>query len=299
MKTYPDCIPCFLRQALESSRFAGANERTQRRILRMISKNIQRFSVESPPPEVGALIYRKVREWTGNKDPYRRAKSMSNRLALRMYPRLKAKVARSGDRLLTAVKLAIAGNIIDYGVKNSLNVDVELRRILHEEERAIRQEKTSRFNYGAFCRAAAKAQTILYIGDNAGEVVFDRILIEEILRLPGRRQMTYAVKSRPVINDALKEDALRCGIDRVAEIMASGTDAPGTLLKHCSGRFRNLFRRADMVISKGQGNFEALSNAKRPVFFLFMAKCPVVARHVGCLLGEINLIFARSRIVRR
>jgi hypothetical protein len=191
---------------------------------------------------------------------------------------------------LTAVELAIAGNIIDYGVKNSLNVGEELKRILNREDKAIRKENGSLFNYKSFRGVLKRSKTILYLADNAGEVVFDRILIEEIKDAHKGKNIIYAVKEKPVINDALREDAVFAGIGEKATIISSGVDMPGTVLSLCSKEFLKIFKRADMIISKGQGNFEALSDCKRPVFFLFMAKCPVIAQHVRCGLGDVILL---------
>ena len=130
MKTHLDCIPCFFKQALEASRIAGAGEKTQKKIFNRLSEILSSISLNSSPPEIGRIIYGLVNEMTPVKDPYRKIKDKSNKLALKLYDRLKEKVLCSDDRLLTAVELAIAGNIIDYGVKNSLNVDEELNKIL-------------------------------------------------------------------------------------------------------------------------------------------------------------------------
>ncbi len=289
MRTFLECIPCFFRQALEASRLAEASPRTQRRVLNALAKISPSFSLVSSPPETGRLVYRLVSKITGKKDPYEAIRTQSNQKALRLYPRLKQKIARSRDPMATAVRLAIAGNIIDYGVKNSLNVEQELEKIMREENRLIPEEDKKFYQYAKFKKAIVRARTVLYLADNAGEVVFDRLLLEEIRRLDPLKKILYAVKSRPIINDALVKDAKECGIDRMAEILPSGSDAPGTILSLCSPVFLSAYRKADMVISKGQGNFEALSPSRRPVFFLFMAKCPVVARHAGCRVGDIIL----------
>ena len=239
---------------------------------------------------MGRLIHRLVKKETGKDDPYVKIKEESNRLVLKHYNKLKRMVWTSSDRLLKAVELAIAGNIIDYGVKNSVDVAQELKKILSEEDRTIRKEKKTFFDYPGFKRALKSAGTILYLADNVGETVFDRILIEEIKRVDKSKKVTYAVKESPIINDALLEDAYRCGIDKVADVISSGSDAPGTILSLCSKKFLKIYRKADMVISKGQGNFEVLSEEKRPIFFLFMAKCPIVARDVGCNVGDIILL---------
>jgi len=289
MKTYLECIPCFFRQALEATRMAGASEKVQEKVLIELSKALPKFCLKSSPPEMARILNILIRKITKIKDVYEPIKRKSNKMALKAYPRLKRKVAHSHDQLLMAVELAIAGNIIDYGAKNSLNVDEELKRILSEEARAIKKENKKFFDYAKFKGALKRAKTILYLADNAGETVFDRVLIEEIRKLDNSKEIIYAVKGKPAINDALIKDALDCGLDRVARVVSSGSDAPGTVLSLCSNKFLALYRKADMIISKGQGNFEALSRSKQPVFFLFMAKCPVIARAVGCKVGDVIL----------
>ena len=291
MKTYLDCIPCFFKQALEASRIAGADQKTQKKVFDKLSGILSDISLTSSPPEIGRVIYGLVNEITSKKDPYRKKKNKNNKLALKLYDRLKEKVFRSDDRLLTAVKLAISGNIIDYGVKNSLDVDKELNKILQEERKTLKKENERFFNFSHFKQVLSKAEDILYLADNAGETVFDRILIEEIKRSDKDKKVIYAVKEKPVINDALVEDAYKCGIDKIAKIISCGSDAPGTVLSLCSKYFLKVYKQSDMIISKGQGNFEALSQQKRPIFFLFMAKCSVVAKDVGCDVGDAILLY--------
>jgi len=270
---------------------SGADEKMQKKILDEIALAIPKFPLTYSPPQMASIINGTIRRITGKIDPYVKIKEESNKLALGVYARLKKKVVRSNDRLLTAIELAIAGNIIDYGVKNTLNVGEELKKILNKEDKAIRKESRSIFNYGSFRSSLNKSKTILYLADNAGEVVFDRILIEEIKKTHKDKNIIYAVKEKPVINDALREDAVCAGIGKMATIVSSGVDTPGTVLSLCSKEFLDIFRHADMVISKGQGNFEALSGCKRPIFFLFMAKCPVIARDVKCALGDVILLY--------
>ena len=291
MKTYLDCIPCFFRQAIEASQIANASLLTQKRILDQLGKTLSDFSLNATPPEMGSIIHRLVKEMTGEKDPYKKIKAESNQLALGIYDHLKRKVRHSQDSLLTAVELAIAGNIIDYGVKNSFDIHGELEKILHYENQNIKKADRDFFHYPQFEKRLQAAQTILYIADNAGETVFDRILIEEIHHIHKNKKIIYAVKERPIINDALFEDAKTSGIDGIADIISSGLDAPGTILSQCPPGFSEVFSKADMVISKGQGNFEALSEEKGPIFFLFMAKCHVVAMDLGCQLRDVILLY--------
>ena len=278
---------------------SGADRKMQKNILDEIALAIPKFPLTYSPPQMARIINGTIRRITGKSDPYAKIKEESNSLALSVYARLKKKVVRSRDRLLTAVELAIAGNIIDYGVKNTLNVGEELKRILDKEDKAIRKEKRSIFNYRSFRSVLKKSKTILYLADNAGEVVFDGILIEEIKEMHKDTKIIYAVKEKPVINDALWEDAVFAGIGEKAIIISNGVDTPGTVLSLCSKEFLKIFKRADMIISKGQGNFEALSDCKRPIFFLFMAKCPVIARDVKCRLGDVILLYKNKRIKGR
>ncbi|MFC1658368.1 DUF89 domain-containing protein [Candidatus Omnitrophota bacterium] len=289
MKTYLDCIPCFFKQALEAGRLAGADEATQKKITDELAGVISGWDLSLPPPEMGRAIYRIAKKIAAHKDPYKEIKHKSNQLALGLLPCLREKLDSSKDRLLMAAELAIAGNVIDYGVKNSLEIEQEAENFLNGNFDIHNQYHKPVFAYQEFKQALIKAKRVLYLADNAGETVFDLILIEEMARLPGEREVVYAVKDQPIINDALMEDALSAGIDKVARVISSGCDAPGTILKFCSESFLKIYEKADMIISKGQGNFEALSGQVRPIFFLFRVKCPVVARDIGCGVGDMIL----------
>ncbi len=293
MKTSLECVPCFFKQAYDAACLAGANRATQEKILRALAKELLKFDFKKCPTALGRILYKLVRQMTGRDDPFKKIKQKSNRFALSLYPRLKKKVAGSPDKLLAAIELAIAGNIIDYGIKKPDQpkrgqapfFEREIEKLLAEENQAMRRESKSLFNYPAFKKAIGRAKRVLYLGDNAGETVFDRVLIEE---LKGK-EITYAVRGGPIINDALVEDARFCGIDQYASVVSSGCEAPGVILDYCSEGFRRIFKQADLIVSKGQGNFEALAGEKGPIFFLFRAKCPVVANHLGCKLGDIIL----------
>lgn len=277
MRTYLDCIPCFFKQALKAARMAGADEDVQKKILDNLAAEVPNFPLSSSPPEMGRIVYRLVREITSEEDPFKKVKDKYNKIALNIYPDLKDKVAHSKDRLLTAIRLAVAGNIIDFGVDNPFVLEKEIEDVFRKDF-AI-------FDYQEFKETLKNAKQILYLADNAGEVVFDRILIEEL-----NKEVIYVVKDKPVINDALAEDAQFCGIDKIAEVVSNGSDAPGTILSLCSEAFLSLYETAKLIISKGQGNFEGLvGRSKAPIFFLFKVKCPVIANDVGCRVNDIVL----------
>jgi len=288
MRTYLDCIPCFYRQALDAARIAGADELIQKKIIDELSKLIPNFFLDANPPEMGRTIYTLIRKITGVKDPFKEIKENSNKLTLSFYPKLKQKINNSEDRLLTAVRLSIAGNVIDYGVKNSLNVEEEVNKIFNRDFKNDNENRKTVFRYQEFKEILSKVNHVIYLADNAGEVVFDRLLIEELTEKLGK-QLIYVVRDKPIINDALIEDAIFCGINKVAKITSSGSNAPGTILKYCSPEFMELYQDAELIISKGQGNYESLSEEDKSIFFLFKAKCPVIAKDIGCEVGDMVL----------
>ena len=289
MRTYLECIPCFYRQALDAAQIAGADELIQKKIIDELSQLIPNFSLETAPPEMGREIYSLVGKISGVKDPFKEIKENSNKFALKLYPELKKEIENSEDRLLAAAKLSIIGNIIDYGAKNSLNVAEEIDYLFKGNFIINNKNNSTTFKYNQFKEALNKVDTIIYLADNAGEVVFDRLLIEELVKELGK-EVIYVVKGKPIINDALIEDAIFCGINKVTKITSSGSDAPGTILKYCSPEFMKLYQDAELIISKGQGNYEALSEEDKSIFFLLRAKCPVIAEDVGCRVGDMVLV---------
>ena len=276
MKTYLDCYPCFLRQALEAARMAGADERQQKAVLDRVLDVLGQIEPSSTPPEIGDQVHRIVRQEVSNSDPYRAAKEASTRQALALYPRLKSLLAEANDPLEVGVRLSIAGNIIDLAAFGEYDLWGTVERVLAQP---------FAINDGVALREALSgAGQVLYLADNAGETVFDRVLIEA-LDMP----VIYAVKGGPILNDATRDDALAAGVDRVAEVTSTGSDAPGTILDRCSEEFRRLYDEARLVIAKGQANYETLSEESTKVFFLLQTKCPVIARDVGVPVGSIVL----------
>lgn len=276
MKAYLDCYPCFFIQALKTARLVTSDEKVILQILKDASVYLSQASFDVTPSEIGMGVYRIIYRRTGVEDPYKEVKERCIQQALSLYPEMKKLIESSEDRLMTAVRLSIAGNVIDFGTNSSFDLNQELETILSQDF-AVN-------HYEEFRRALEKAQNIVYIADNAGETVFDRLLIEEI-----NKPVIYVVREKPIINDATREDARMSGLGNVSEIMSSGCDAPGNILKFCSDGFLKTYGSADLVISKGQGNYEALSDEERPIFFLLKVKCPVVARDLGVKEGSIIL----------
>ena len=280
MKIYLDCIPCFVRQALDAARLATGDEQIHEKVVREVLRLAADLDMSHSPPAIGQQIHRLIREMVGKDDPYRKIKNHFNKIALKLYPELRKQIVSSDNRLETAIRLAIAGNIIDFGVDGSVNES--------DLNKAISDSLTADFDsrqVQSFQDAIEQAEEILYLVDNAGEIVFDRLLIEQ---LPYEK-VTVVVKAMPVINDATMEDAVVAGLPRIVEVIDNGSDGPGTILESCSSVFRSRFSTADLAIAKGQGNYETLSDVDKNIFFILKAKCPVIARDLGCEVGEMIL----------
>lgn len=280
MQTYLDCFPCFVRQALDAARFATDDEQVHVRVVQEVLRLAARMDTHQPPPVIGQHVHRLIRKITEKEDPYCEQKHRSNELALRLYGELEQDVAGAADPLEAAVRLAIAGNILDFGVNSALDYA--------QAEQVINAALDAEFDASempAFSDAVAQARDILYLGDNAGEVVFDRVLIE---RLP-HDKVTFVVKGSPIINDATMADAKAAGLTDLVEVITNGSDGPGTILETCSPQFRERFGQADLIIAKGQGNYESLSEVQKSIFFILKAKCPVIATDLDCAIGEMIL----------
>ena len=276
MKVYLDCYPCFFQQALNATRMITSDEETAHQVLLEVNKLLPTIKGNVTPPEIGREVYRIVSRLTGVQDPYKEIKEKCTLQALALYPSLKERVRLAENPLKTAIRIAIAGNVIDFGSNIPFDMEKDLEFIL--------SQRFAIDHYDAFTAALIRAKNVLYIADNAGETVFDRVLIEEL-----GKPVTYVVREHPIINDAIREDAIAAGIDKVADIISSGVDAPGNILHLCSDEFFKIYEASDFIISKGQGNYEGLSGENRPIFFLLKAKCPVIAKHIGVKQGSIIL----------
>lgn len=263
-----------MEQALQTGRIATDDESKIKELLDTVGERIKDIPLENTPPETATFIYQKIKEITGINDPYKTIKEKNIQQVIKLYPYLKDLVNKSDDPLLTAIRLSIAGNVIDYGANRQFYLE-------HEIEIALQQDFAI-LDYDIFKNDLNKARMVLYLGDNAGESVFDKLLIETM-----GKPVIYVVREEPIINDVTMEDAIKSGIGEVAEIISSGAYTPAIILKLCTKDFITKFNEADLVISKGQGNYEGLSECGRPVFFLLKAKCELIARELGVDMGAI------------
>ncbi len=226
-------------------------------------------------PEVSRELHVLLKQYSNNPDPYQKEKKQSNDLVIGMYPELKDIIFQSGNYFDTALRLSIAGNIIDFGISNTFDLHSTIDKVLNSEF-AIDDSLLLK-------QSLSEAKTVLYLADNCGEMVFDKLFIETIMH----PNLIYAVRGEPVINDVTLEDAKYVGMELVADVISNGYDAPSTLLDHCSSEFLEVFNRADVIISKGQGNLEGLlGNTTKDIYFLLMVKCEVIADVLGVKKGD-------------
>ena len=276
MKISRECIHCLARQAVEIAEEATSNVTMQEEIIKRSLKELGEMDFNETAPEIAFRMHQHAKNITGINDPYTRLKEQYNEIAKELYERITEEkwLDKAEDRFDMACRLAIAGNIIDF----SVGLKLRPSDILKSVEDSIKYDI---FGTGtaSLQEAVQRSKNIMYIADNSGEIIFDKFLLEN---LPLSR-VTYVVKGGPIVNDATMQDAISTGVADLVKVIDNGHSAQGTILKACSSEFRKEFSEADLVISKGQANFETLSDIKdKAIFYLLRAKCSSVASAIGC-----------------
>lgn len=287
MRVEPDCIPCYLKQSISTLRVAGVDEKEINSFIYNVLDMIPTLDLQATPCENSSIILHKIYELLGDGDPYKNAKEQWNNYALNRYQSFMNVLENSADRLLGALKVSVAGNIIDMGITPDFDIDLALNEITGKE--------FDYSDYDQFKELLNESNNLLIVGDNSGEIVFDKVLAEELVKMG--KSVVYAVKSNPILNDATYEDAEQVGLASVCEIIGTGNKLLGVSFERCSREFLTALRKADIVISKGQANFESMegsSLAGSKTFFILRAKCPLVAKCLGVNLGDIVLQRNRS-----
>lgn len=280
MKVYYECAPCFLRQAKEALDLATDEESVKMEVMEELVKIIfNEFNPKAVSNEVGTKIHRTIKDKTGNEDPYILEKQKGNEIAFKFLPKIK-EIIKTNDKLETYVKAAIVGNIIDFG---ALGVDFDIENgIIENMEKEIALNQVSELE-----NELKSSKNVLYLADNNGEIVFDKLLIEKIKEY--NVEVTVALKEKPILNDACVEDAVQIGLNEIAKLVSTGTDSIGIIYGDISEEFKEIFKNADMVISKGLGNYEGLTSMElyeKPVFCLLNVKCTPIAKDIGVNLGD-------------
>lgn len=277
MKAKPDCILCLFNQALNTARIVTDDPEVQRKILSRVAESVCSLSLDQEPTNLSRPAYDAVAEITGVRDPYEKQKAETNHIALQLLPRLEKLVDDSDDPLNTALHVAVAGNIIDLGIGHEFNLEEDVLEMLH-------------FNFAGnaiedFRKDLVPGKKLLYLGDNSGEIVFDTLLVKQLTA--AGIDVTFTVKSGPIINDATMKDAHDVGMTELAAVIETGSDDIGVRWKNTSDEFREAFKEADIILGKGHGNFETCDDRPENIYFLLKAKCQIVAQELGVDLGDI------------
>jgi hypothetical protein len=272
MQTYHECIPMILNFTLDTVRIATDNPDIHERVLRKVLRMLAEIDFASVPTQIGQRIYHIICRETGSSDPYDNIKRHYNQLVLNMLPELRKRISMSDNPFDIAMRLALNGNIIDIGIGAKLTDEC----LLHAIEQSL-TDKVFGESISFVQQKCESAQSILYIGDNAGEIGFDRLLIERI----GPEKVTFVVRGGPILNDVTYEDADALGLSSLVKVIDTNSDTPGLILGETSQKVIQAIEQCDLVLAKGQGNYASLTDIRFPTFFLFRAKCPILARLVS------------------
>lgn len=277
-----DCVTCIVGQIDKAIAVLDLDEALAKEIKEEVLLRSKDFSFKQTPPLVAKDVYEYLAQRIGNCDPLEKIKQASIQYASQFVPFIEKKIRQNDDKLFTAIKAAVAGNVIDFGAKEQFCLEEEINKVF-DTNFAIN-------DYATLHKSIEKHDNILILADNAGENVFDKILIKIIKRLYPEKSITYATRGKPIINDITTKEALQIGIDKFANVISTGVDTPGLELQRASESFKKVFDNAPLIIAKGMGNYECLESlGDKRIFFLFKVKCNVVAQSISQEIGEIIL----------
>ncbi len=268
-----DCLPCALASFTSKLDRFEVEDEVKEEAVRAFLKHMACFDYRLTPPELGKQITETMKAILNNPDPYADEKNHYNELILGKYSSLKEAINTSDDPFHTAAKYCLAGNIIDFGPNLEAEMDSLLKKAINidpviDRSAELREELTS-------------AKTLLYLGDNCGEVIFDMLFVELLKEKFPNLDITFAVRGLPVLNDATREDAEKIGLTKLVNVIDNGDASPGTILSNCSEEFLSYYNSADVIIAKGQGNFESLSQENKNIYYCLITKCDLVANQLN------------------
>jgi uncharacterized protein with ATP-grasp and redox domains len=274
------CVECIINQSVKVANAINATKSLSDELTSRVTQMSKDFSFDEAPPEIASYVYEEMSKIAKKEDLYDEVKELSTKKALLFVPTLKKKLTNSKNKLLTATKIAIAGNVIDLAAKVEFDLKDEFEKIFDTDFAVNDFEKMQ--------KELLHAKDVVVLGDNVGEHIFDYMFIESLKELYPHISFSYFVRGVPIINDVTMKEALTCGFDKLCNLVDSGVNTPGFVYKRANAQAKELFDSADIVISKGMGNYECLSPSHREkIFFLLKVKCEVVANSLGANLGDI------------
>jgi uncharacterized protein with ATP-grasp and redox domains len=274
------CVGCIINQSVKVSNAIHASVSLADELKSTVTKMSETFSYNDAPPEIASYVYEKMALIANKADLYDEVKELSTKKALSFVPLLEKELSNSKDKLLTATKIAIAGNVIDLAAEVEFDLHEELEKIFHTD--------FAHDDFALFEEKLNSAKSVLVIGDNVGEHIFDYMLIETLSKLYPETRFFYMVRGNPIINDVTMKEATEAGFEKICEVVDSGVNTPGFTYNRANGYSKELFDTADLVISKGMGNYECMSPShRRGICFLLKVKCGVVAASLQKEVGDI------------
>lgn len=280
MQINEKCLPCLVNQAVRVAQMTGIEDRHA--LYREIFSELAHTDFTRSNPELLGHFFKIITRHAKNDDPYREIKRFYNEMFLTMADGFEERILNAADPFREAIKYAAVGNVIDFGPAHGVTKEDALRAFERVNEKPLTPDESVQL-----LRDVRAAQNILYIGDNCGEIVLDKLLIRRLRAENAQAKITFAVRGAPIVNDAIMEDALFVGIDKEAELLSNGDYSQGTVLSRVSAEFRAVYNAADVIIAKGQANFESLSEESKNIYFLMMVKCGVIAGYTGVPEGSL------------
>lgn len=274
MRLQDKCLPCVVNQVIKVANITGIN--TKEELLREVFTYLSKMNFDETTPEIIGEIFEMIKRHTNNPDPYKETRNYYNTMFMELLPEFESKIEQAENSFMSAIRYAIVGNIIDFNpIHNTLLEDIyDCFDKMEQLELAIDDSH-------ALLKDISNAGTLLYLGDNCGEICMDKILLKKIKELNPKVKLLFGVRGKPVVNDSISEDAYSVGIDEYAEIIDNGDGSLGTVLNRTSPAFKEVYKKADVVIAKGQANYECLSEENKNIYFLLMTKCDVIAKDIG------------------
>lgn len=287
MRIHDKCLPCVVNQVIKVANITGVNKKED--LLRDVFTYLSKMDFDLTIPEIVGEIFDMVKKYTNNPDPYREIRNYYNALFLKLLPEFERKIEQSGNSFQLAVRYAIVGNIIDFNpIHNTLLEDIfdyfekmeKLELVIDDSKKLIED--------------ILNAKILLYLGDNCGEICMDKILLKKIKELNPKVKVLFGVRGKPVVNDSITEDAYAVGIHEYAEVIDNGDGSLGTVLNRTSPEFKEVYKKADVVIAKGQANYECLSEESKNIYFLLMTKCDVIANDID--VEEKKMVCMKNKV---
>lgn len=284
-----ECLWCHVNQAKRVAEMVGLDAQRKESILRQVLKHLSEMPYEGSNPGLMEQSWRIITREIEDDNPYKEIKQTFNDQMMEVYKELDAKLMADPSRYINGIHLAVEGNIIDYGAKHEFSKDATITRLLSGEKDNFAMDESK-----VLYKQLKEAKQLLYIGDNCGEIVMDKLLIKVLREEFPDLKVIFSVRGKPILNDVTMADADQVGMEEVARVIDNGSGAPGTELSLTSHSFNACFEASDVIIAKGQGNFESLCDLKLGhLFFLFMGKCEAVANVLGVPL--MSKMCTRSR----